>query len=164
MSSKNASVCVDFVEDDIFQLTEKTTPLWMIGQNRCMQHVWVRKNKIGFGLDPTTLRRWRISIEDARLDELCDLLTARQQFKLTLQLILCESFGGKQIQRSRIRVVQTTFKNGQVVAERFSTCCAGDHNEIFACTCCLQRPHLVRVKLLDVLSCQKLRQARMQRP
>jgi hypothetical protein len=130
VGSENASVEMDFIDDNITQAAEESRPLGMVGEYGGMQHVGIGQYQVGFCLDAAALRSGSIAVVDAGTQTTSGLFVGRNQVQQTSQLILSERLGGKEIQRPCRGIVPAGLENGEVIAERLAASRSRDDNPV----------------------------------
>ncbi len=128
MTPKHTSIGVELIDHHKPQVLEQLGPPRMVRQDPGVEHLGVAEHDLSAPPNNATSVLRRVAI----VGEGADVLSVRPQsvgqaVKLR-QLVLGESLGGKQIQRTRGGLGQDGRQDGHVVAERLPRRGRGDHH------------------------------------
>ena len=101
----------------------------MVRQHTRVQHVGIGHHDVAGLLDRGAAPWWGVTV--IGVDPQVDGKAALQRPKLR-QLVLRESFGGKQVDRPALWVLEQALKYREVVAEGLAARCRGDHDQVAA--------------------------------
>ena len=148
---------MQFIDDDVLQVFEKTRPFRMVRQYARVQHVRIGENDMPVLADGLPRIGRRIAVIGENAERVAQ--PAPQILQLG-QLVLSQRFGGKDVKRAGVRILQHGIQNRKVVAERFARSRRSYDHRIVAAMHPLRRFRLMRVELLDALGAIGLRQFR----
>src|SRR5579872_6974884 len=148
MAAINATVIMQFVDDDESQILEQLGPAGMMRQDAAVQHIRVCKHHVSAVAHsfPRVLRRVAVIGEGPNLSR----KAVRSPLK-SVELVFSKRFGWKQIHRARIRLAQQHLKNRQVVTQRLSACSGRYDYRVLAGFDLFKRFRLMGIEALDAM-------------
>ena len=107
-----------------------------------MEHVRIGHHDLGLSPDSCAVRRWRVAVIYA----VTDFALVRDQRCQLGCLILGQSLGRVEVERSRRAVIKNCFDNGQVVAHAFAAGGGSCHYDVLALSQGVNRINLVSIQ------------------
>ena len=150
---------MQLVDDDELEAREQLSPPGVVRQHTRVQHVGIGHHDVAGLLDRGAAPWWGVTV--IGVDPQVDGKAALQRSKLR-QLVLRESFGGKQVDRPALWVLEQALKYREVVAEGLAARCRGDHDQVAAGPYRGVSLGLVGVQALDSAGPQRGGQLRLQ--
>ena len=148
MTAENPAVRVQLVDDDVLQIFEKARPFRVVRQYARVQHVGIGENDMPVLPDRLPRIGGRIAVIGEYSEWIAQPAPQVLQFG---QLVLSQRFGGENVKRAGIGILQHGIQDGKVVAERFAGRRRGHNHRVVAAMHPLRRFRLMRVELLDAL-------------
>ena len=115
MGPEHAVVAMRLVDDDVAQSAQEGGPARVVRQYREVHHVWVRQDETGMLPCISTLLDVRIAIQRS------DAPGARRQRRGGANLIMCQGFGGGDVERGG----SLTGEPGTDALTQRQPCCSG---------------------------------------
>ena len=157
VTAENAPVGVQLIDDDILQVLEQARPFRVMRQDARVQHVGIRENDVPVLADGSPRVGRRIAVIREYAKSISQFVPQVLQLR---QLVLGQRFGGKDIQRAGIGILEHGIQDGKVVAERFAGRRRSHYHRVVTAMHHFRCFRLVRVKLLNALGVIGLRQFR----
>jgi len=148
VASKDAAVSVEFVDNDVFQIFEQAGPARVLRKNSGVQHVRVGQDDVRFFADRLSRVAGRVAVIGKDPEGILEALVQVVKFG---ELILCESFGGEEVEGACVGAREDGVEDREVVAESFARSSRGDDNEILSGVDCLGGSSLMRVEPSNAL-------------
>ena len=162
VASENASIRVQFVQYDEFQVLEQPGPLRMMRQNPLVKHVRIAEDDFASRSHgrPRILRRVAVIRVDA-----CLFVRAQSVRPLheVVELIVGQGLRRIEVQCPRFRVLQDPREHRQVVAQRLPRSRRRNDRNVPAVSRQLERLSLMGIQLVYTPRVENLLQARIER-
>jgi hypothetical protein len=146
VASEHAAIRVELVDDDHLELLEQLEPLRVVGEDRGVEHVRVRRDDLAGLADRRADRGGRVAV--VRRGGRVESGLPREQGQLG-DLVLGEGFGRKEAECPRRRVVGDRLQDRDRVAEALPRRSGRHDDDVLAAVDCLDRLGLVDVRPLD---------------
>ena len=159
MTTEDAPVGVQLIDDDVAEVGEQLYPACVMWQDAGVEHVGIGDDDVAGLADGLPCAYWCVAVVGVGLE--VDLQLADQTVKLG-QLILRQRLRRKKVERPRLGVAEHRLQDGQVVAGGLPGRGRGDHHEILARQGERSGLRLVRVQPADPSRRQRLPQSRIE--
>lgn len=117
VAAENAPVMVDFIDDHILEIFEKTDPDRVMGQNPSVQHVRIGHDNMPGIAHRRAGRGGRVSVKGIRANLYFERFYGFRQFR---HLVLAQRLGGEQVKGAALGIPQQPVEHRQVVTKRFA--------------------------------------------
>src|SRR5260370_39247665 len=103
MAAEHAAVSVQFVENDVAEIFKKARPPSVMREDPSVQHVWIREDNVAFFANGFAGVGGRIAVVSENAEAIFQALIQVVEFG---ELVLCEGFSGKEIERARVGIFE----------------------------------------------------------
>ena len=164
MAAEHTAIRVQLVDDHEPEILEQLRPARMVRQHAGVQHVGVAEHHVRTRADRTARILGCVAVvrEDADLHtgRAVDVLAELVQLG---ELVLCQRFGRKQVERPRRGVLQDAAQHRGVVAQGLPRCRGCSDDDVAARQRVFEGSRLMRIELGDPTGVQGRSQARVDR-
>ncbi len=129
VAAKDAAVGVEFVDDDVAEVFEQARPARVVWQDSGVQHVWIGQDHVAFFADGFAGVGGGVSVVGENAEAILQTLVEVVKFG---ELVLRERFGGEEVERAGVGILEDLVQHRQVVAQRFSGSGGRDDDCVFS--------------------------------
>src|SRR5271169_465098 len=130
MRTKHAAIRMSLVDNDIFQVCQKSAPILMIWKNADVQHVRVGQDETRVPANGSPFNSWGVAVKGIEVTSSYNV--RRKQFFDMLFLVLSQGFGRSQIQCGGFGIGQQNLKNWNVIGQTLPGCCGRGNKDILS--------------------------------